>query len=80
MRKIKKYGIYRHFKGNHYIVLDICKNSEDLEDYVLYKGLYGKNDLWIRPLDLFLSEVDHKRYPIEKQKYRFELIDLSEEE
>jgi len=79
MRKIKKNGIYRHFKGKYYIVLDICKYSETKEECVLYKALYGNNDLWVRPLDMFLSEVDHKKYPKEKQKYRFELIDLSEE-
>lgn len=79
MRKIKKYGIYRHFKGKKYIVLDICKNSENLKEYVLYKALYGNNELWVRPLDIFSSKLDHEKYPKEKQKYRFELIDLSEE-
>ncbi len=76
MRKIKKYGIYRHFKGNLYIVLDVCKNSETMEDCVLYRGLYGKNELWVRPLDMFLSEVDYDKYPNANQKYRFELQDI----
>lgn len=72
MRKIKKNTIYKHFKGDYYLVLDIAKSSETNEEYVVYRALYGDNDLWIRPLDLFLSETDHIKYPDVKQKYRFE--------
>ena len=73
MRKIKINGIYRHFKGDYYLVLAKAINSETLEEYVIYRDLYGNNDLWIRPLTLFLSEVDHKKYPNVKEKYKFEL-------
>ena len=73
MRKIKIKGIYKHFKGDYYIVEDIAYHSETKEEYVVYRALYGEQKLWLRPLDMFLSEVDHNKYPDVKQKYRFEL-------
>ena len=73
MRRIKIKGIYKHFKGDYYLVEDIANDSETQEKYVVYRRLYGDNSLWIRPLDMFLSEVDHNKYPNVKQKYRFEL-------
>ncbi len=72
MRKIKTNTIYRHFKGDYYLVLDIAKHSETKETYVIYRALYDSNELWVRPLDMFLSEIDHEKYPTIKQKYRFE--------
>ncbi len=73
MRKLKINGVYKHFKGNLYLVEDIAINSEDDEEYVVYRALYGDNKLYIRPLKMFLSEVDKEKYPYIKQKYRFQL-------
>lgn len=68
--------IYRHFKGDYYLLVDIAKHSETGEDYVVYRKLYDDGSLWVRPLDMFMEEVDHDKYPEVEQKYRFQLQDI----
>lgn len=71
-RKLKTRQLYRHFKGGLYYVMDIGLDSETLERVVIYQAMYGDKNIFIRPLDMFLSKVDTKKYPKVKQVYRFE--------
>ena len=50
-------GEYKHYKGGHYLVIGNARDSENLGELVVYQALYGSNDLWVRPLALFLEEV-----------------------
>lgn len=65
---------YRHFKGHKYEVLYLAKDSETLEDVVVYQNINDKNSIWVRPLSMFTSKVDKEKYPNACQEYRFEEI------
>ena len=76
MNEIKIKGIYKHFKGDLYLVEDIAIDSETEKQVVVYRALYEDNILYIRDLEMFLSKVDKAKYPEVKQEYRFELQNI----
>ena len=51
-------GKYRHYKGNLYEVIGLAKHSETLDAMVVYRALYGKNELWVRPASMWNEEVN----------------------
>ena len=76
MKELKIKGIYKHFKGDYYLVEDVAIHSETLEKYVVYRKLYGDCGLYIRPYEMFLEKVDREKYPDVLQEYRFELQEV----
>jgi hypothetical protein len=58
LRTLKIGKKYRHFKGNEYLVMHIAKHSETLEELVVYQALYGEMGVWVRPLEMFLEQVE----------------------
>ena len=73
MRKVKVGNKYRHFKGKDVLVLYLAKDSETMEDLVVYKHI-DDDVIWVRKMDMFLSKVDKEKYPDIKQEYRFEEV------
>ncbi len=76
MQEIHLNRIYRHFKGDYYLVEALAHDSETGAEVVIYRKLYGDGGLWVRPLAMFLEPVDCAKYPDCKQEYRFELVDV----
>ena len=53
-----KVGKYKHYKGNEYEVIGVAKHSETLEELVVYRAIYGEGQVWVRPLKMFLEEIE----------------------
>jgi cyclomaltodextrinase / maltogenic alpha-amylase / neopullulanase len=64
-----KIGKYEHYKGGQYEVIGIAKHSETMEEFVVYKALYGEGELWIRPLKMFMEDVDFGGKKVSRFKY-----------
>lgn len=70
----KPQEMYRHFKGNIYQIRCLATHSETRELMVVYQAMYDTFQIYVRPLTMFMEEVDHVKYPDVRQKYRFELL------
>jgi len=72
--------IYRHFKGNIYQIITLARHSENGMKMVVYQQLYAPYEVYVRPLEMFMSKIDARKYPNETQVYRFEKIDIRGDE
>ena len=76
MRELQIGRVYRHFKGDYYLVEGVANDSETGAPFVIYRKLYGDGGLWLRPLEMFLSKGEKEKYPDCPQEYRFELQEI----
>ncbi len=64
-----KVGRYRHYKGSDYEVVGVARHSETEEELVVYRPLYGKGELWVRPLNMFVETVEYEGETVSRFKY-----------
>lgn len=77
MRDVQLKRVYKHFKGDYYIVEDVALSSDDINvTYVIYRKLYGDGSLFIREKNDFLGKVNKEKYPDVEQEYKFELQEI----
>jgi hypothetical protein len=71
MKKDKKVktGIYKHYKGNLYEVLETARHSETEEWMVIYRTLYGDGSTWVRPYDMFIESVEINKEVVKRFEY-----------
>ena len=66
--------VWRHFKDKLYWIVTIAQHTETGEQMVVYQAMYGEEGYYVRPLDMFMSEVDREKYPDVETKWRFEKV------
>lgn len=67
--------VWRHFKNNNYLIIDLAEHTETGEFLVVYRQLYAPYKVYCRPLKMFMSKTNKEKYPNAKQEYRFELVE-----
>jgi hypothetical protein len=67
--EVIKTGKYEHYKGKQYKVIGVATHTETLEEFVVYKTLYGEGKLWVRPLKMFMEEVNFNGKKVPRFKY-----------